>query len=209
MTSKHARRAGRGKSRARLKRIVKDYALPALALAAVAVGVAGASAVAYNAHQTRAAADAAYHDPDVSDLWTHRGEMRKMPVISTAEFKGIPITIVDWVYDQDRFRSTFDAAAPITEAQLETLCKAWGDKSARLITFVRHPFSCANEASKDSWYSNLQDGMHKWWFSDPPATPAGLLQSIRARQKRVLKRPTTGSALRLEKEWLRRRHIYS
>ena len=53
---------------------------------------------------------------------------------------------------------------------------------AKVVTFVRHPFSCANEAAEQVKSGNilgsLYDGFHSWLWSNPPATRDGFLQAL-------------------------------
>ena len=172
-------------------KFLRKHGLQIIAVTALIAGTAAAVKITHDRNQTYNNAKISYIPPknDYSHSpWIIPNDKSDIlrPVVSETNLTGtkedFKILVVDWVYDKDREDNKYYESGKQEELTVETrgfLQNAWENNLSRLVTFVRHPYSCANEAKAKGVWGNLsEDGMHTWWFSDPIATTDGFLQAL-------------------------------
>ena len=170
-------------------KFLRNHGLQIIAATALIAGTAAAVKVTHDRNQTYNNAKISYIPPknDYSPWIIPNEKSDKLhPVVSETNLTGtkeeFKILVVDWVYDKDRENNKYYESGKqeaLTEETRGFLQNAWENNLSRLVTFVRHPYSCANEAKAKGIWGNLsEDRMHTWWFSDPLATTDGFLQAL-------------------------------
>ena len=138
-----------------MRRFIKNHGLQVLAATALIAGTAAAVKVTHDRHKTYQYAEDSYSAPTTKDTnpWTIPEQVSDElhPVISEATIAGLreeyKIVVVDWVYEKDREDDKYYESGKQSRLTVDTskfLQEAWSDPESRLVTFVRHPFSCAN-----------------------------------------------------------------
>ena len=192
---KESKRRGRRES---FKKFIKNYGWQTLVAAAIIAGVAGSAKLASDRRLKLDYASDKYEEivkpglkwvtPECVDGDEGTTRTERHPVISEVSIDiehdrwDSKIVVVDWVYVKEREEKRFmDLATQkeLTDSSRDVLMDAWKMSSAKLVTFVRHPYSCSNEAkARKTLMEHVAEGMYTWWFNDPLATKDGLLQAL-------------------------------
>ena len=177
-----SRRNGSSNTRPGFKETIKNVGLGKI-VGVLGVLLAGAATFAYHRHRSKTieARSVEYQDEFAAGsatkgTWTIMKTVRPTIKEDTINPHGAKnkIVVVDWVLDAKK--SARDPTDPAQDT-LEYLSNALENPESKLVILVRHPFSCANEASLTP-LQNFTDGFYQWWWSNPPATSNGLLQAF-------------------------------